>query len=306
MQAIIYTRTSTQNQEQGHEAQLHACYAWAESQGVKIKSVYRDYISGGAELDKRTGFLEAIQDLEEGDLLLAYRRDRIGRDVVINAVAENLIQRQGATLRTLDVSSENTPESALLRTLLDAISSYERSIIRARTKAVLMSKKSRNAVCGNVELGKKAIGEEGNKQLVIDEEEQAKIDLVRSWRASGLTYKELQERCEAEEVTTRQGYTPTEMTLHRWTKDVVMSKRAKKSYDKRVNKGGRSGFRGKRKLDEDKALKALLINLVKSGVTQRGIAQELAENGLTTSKGNPYDSKQIRRWINELKEEGVL
>jgi DNA invertase Pin-like site-specific DNA recombinase len=309
-EAVIYTRTSTQKQENGHLAQFDACKLWAETEGVEIKSVYQDFISGGSEIDQRIGFLSAIQDLSEGDILIAHKRDRIGRDVIINAVAENLIRSKGATLKTLDIESmEDSPESIFTRTLMDAVASLERAKIRARTKAVLMSKKSRGLVCGNISLGqKKFVDEDGVKRVVTNDEEQAKIDLVRSWRSEGLTFKEIQARCEEKGLTSRQGYTPTLGTLQRWSEGVKMTKKTKKSYEKRVDKGGRSGgFRShKRKLDQDKALRALLITYASSGLTQKGIAEKLAESGLTTAKGNPYDAKQIRRWINELKEDGAL
>lgn len=309
-QAIIYTRTSTQKQEDGHIAQFDACKLWAETEGLEVKSTYQDFISGGSEIDKRIGFLSAIQDLNEGDILIAHKRDRIGRDVIINAVAENLIRSKGATLKTLDIESmEDTPESIFARTLMDAVASLERAKIRARTKAVLMSKKSRGLVSGNIALGQqKMVDEDGIKRLVANDEEQAKIDLVRSWRSEGLTLKEIQARCEDQGVSTRQGYTPTLTTIRRWTEGVKMTKKVKKKYEKRVDKGGRpSGFRAhNRKLDQDKALRALLITYASSGLTQKGIAEKLAESGLTTAKGNPYDAKQIRRWINELKEDGAL
>mgnify|MGYP002212658887 CR=1 FL=1 len=309
-QAIIYTRTSTQKQENGHIAQFEACKLWAETEGLEIKSTYQDFISGGSEIDQRIGFLSAIQDLNEGDILIAHKRDRIGRDVIINAVAENLIRSKGATLKTLDIEGlEDTPESIFQRTLLDAVASLEKAKIRARTKAVLMSKKNKGLVCGNIALGQqKMIDEDGNKRLVANDEEQAKIDLVRSWRSEGLTFKEIQARCEEKGLTSRQGYTPTVATLQRWAEGVKMTKKSKKSYEKRVDKGGRpSGFRSnKRKLDQDKALKGLIINLASQGLTQKGIAEKLAEHGCVTAKGNPYDAKQIRRWIKELKEDGAL
>jgi len=309
-QAIIYTRTSTQKQENGHDAQFEACQKWAESQGIEVKSVYRDFISGGAEIDKRSGFLCALQDLEKGDIFIAHKRDRIGRDVIINAVAENLIRDKGATLKTLDIESlEDTPENIFLKTLLDAQASFEKAKIKARTKAVLMSKRNRNLVCGNVALGQqKVIDEQGIKKLITNDEEQDKINQIRSWRAEGLTLKSIQARCEEQAIVSRQGYTPSIATLQKWTSGVKMTKKAKKAYDRKVDKGGRpSGFRSnKRKLDQDKALRALIIEYVNDGLTQKGIAEKLAEQEIKTTKGNPYDAKQIRRWIKELKDDGAL
>jgi DNA invertase Pin-like site-specific DNA recombinase len=76
-QAIIYTRTSTANQTDGHQAQQHACERFALSAGLEVKASYSDTISGAADLDKRIGLMSAVGNLSKGDTLIIYRRDRL-------------------------------------------------------------------------------------------------------------------------------------------------------------------------------------------------------------------------------------
>jgi len=121
-QAIIYTRTSTANQTDGHQAQQHACERFALSAGLEVKASYSDTISGAADLDKRIGLMSAVGNLSKGDTLIIYRRDRLGRDVVKNAIVEKIVKQSGSRIHSLDVGSSDTKESALLCTLLDAFS----------------------------------------------------------------------------------------------------------------------------------------------------------------------------------------
>jgi len=56
-------------------------------------------ISGATELDKRPGFLEALNALEKGTILPVVRRDRLARDTLTAAMAEWIATRAGATIR---------------------------------------------------------------------------------------------------------------------------------------------------------------------------------------------------------------
>tara|TARA_Y200000002_G_scaffold178288_1_gene146927 strand:+ start:479 stop:1642 length:1164 start_codon:yes stop_codon:yes gene_type:complete len=184
----------------------------------------------------------------------------------------------------------------------------ERKALSERSKNVIEGLKEKGRKYGNLPLGYTVEVREDGSQYIVQSEEQRKIDLVRSWRAEGLTFKEIQSRCKDQNISTRRGNVPTISNLGRWCKGVEMPKKVKEVYWKRYDKGGRpSGFRAhNRKLDQDKALKDSLISLALLGLTQRKIAEGLDKKGFLTSKGNPYDVKQIQRWIKELKEEGVL
>jgi DNA invertase Pin-like site-specific DNA recombinase len=118
-------------------------------------------------------------------LLVAAKRDRIARDVVIAATVERLAQDAGARVVTADgVTVEDTPEGRLMRALMDAFAEYERALIRARTKAALAVKKARRErVSGRAPLGYRF--EAG--RLVPEPAEGASLARVQEMRSKGLS-----------------------------------------------------------------------------------------------------------------------
>ena len=69
-------------------------------------------------------------------LLVAAKRDRIARDVVVAATVEQMTREAGAKVVTADgVAVEDTPEEMLPRGLMDLFAQYERAVIRCRTRA---------------------------------------------------------------------------------------------------------------------------------------------------------------------------
>ena len=304
-QAIIYTRTSTANQTDGHQAQQDACERFALSAGLEVKAVYSDTISGAADLDKRSGLMSAVGSLSKGDTLIIFRRDRLGRDVVKNAIIEKIVKQSGSRIHSLDVGSSDTKESALLCTLLDAFSAYERSVIMARVAANVESKRARGLCVGNTGLGQTKVEREGLTYVERDDEESEKLSLVRSWRAEGLTYKQLVERCAQEGITTRTGSAPKISTIRKWVVDVVLPEESAEKLERESNsRAGRpKGTRGHRVEDQNQALKALLISYIRQGLKQSQMTRELEASGIVNSKGNPYTKQQVQRMVSRLKVE---
>jgi site-specific DNA recombinase len=185
--AVGILRTSTEDQNLGPEAQRAAIERWAASNAVTVVSWHEDRVSGAAPVEDRPGLMAgfaALRALGAG-LLVAAKRDRIARDVVIAATVERLAQDAGARVVTADgVTVENTPEGRLMRTLMDAFAEYERALIRARTKAALAVKKARQErVSGRAPLGFRF--EEGS--LVPEPAEGAILARVQDMRSKGLS-----------------------------------------------------------------------------------------------------------------------
>ena len=308
MAVIIYTRTSTSQQELGHQAQFDACVKWAESQDLHIKAVFSETISGAKPLQDRRQLANAINSLSKGDVLVVYRRDRLGRDLINNAVCERFVKRKGASIHSLDVGSTNTAEGALLATLLDAFAQYERAVIAMRVNAVIQSKKDRGLCYGSPKLGKQTIVDnEGIKRHIEDEEENAKIDLVRSWRAEGMTFKEIRNKCDAEGIPSRSGGVPSESTIHSWCEGVEIPEKVKQAKAKEPSKRGRAkGTRGSRTLDKNPELKCVLIQCLKANMKQAEIVRTLASNGITTATGKAYRPTQVRRFISYIIDDGLI
>jgi predicted site-specific integrase-resolvase len=82
MNVYIYTRQSTDKQENTRSAQEAECKSWAALKGYEVTAFYHDEVSGGVDPVERERFSELLDILEEGDLVIAQKRDRLGRDVV--------------------------------------------------------------------------------------------------------------------------------------------------------------------------------------------------------------------------------
>src|SRR5207244_567845 len=112
---------------------------------------------------------------------------------------ERLARDAGARVVTADgVSADDTPEGMLMRTLMDAFASYERAVIRSRTRAALAVKRSRGErLGGDVPLGYRADG----SRLVPNEQEQSILGRVRDMRSRGLSIARVAAVLSAEGVT---------------------------------------------------------------------------------------------------------
>lgn len=196
MKYIIYIRVSRESQVQsglGLEAQRHMCLTYIQQKGKTQEYIeFSDEgFSGGLELEKRPGLLEAISFLNEGDVLLIAKRDRIGRDTIVNAMIERAVERKKAKLISAsgDVSEENDPSSILMRRMVDAFAEYERLIIGARTKCALARKIAKNERCGYIPYGFRL--SDDNLHLEKDEYEQNILNLKEEMTQNGLSFREI-------------------------------------------------------------------------------------------------------------------
>lgn len=149
--AVAYLRVSTDEQTLGMDAQKQAIMSWAERQGVTVARWCEDLgVSGGAELEKRPGLVEALAAVRElrAGLLVAHKADRIARDVYVSATVRRSLKRAGAVLGLVEGISGDDPFAVMAQTVMDAAAELERALIKARTKAALGVKKSRGEKTG--------------------------------------------------------------------------------------------------------------------------------------------------------------
>lgn len=137
----------------GPEAQRAALLRWAEARGLQLVAVHEDRgVSGAAPLDRRPGLLAALDSLEQhgAAYLVAAKRDRFARDVILAAQLERLVERQHGRLVSADGAGEgDSPEAELMRRILDAFGAFEREIIRGRTRAALATKRAKGLKFGS-------------------------------------------------------------------------------------------------------------------------------------------------------------
>ena len=155
--AVALLRVSTDEQILGMQVQRDAITAWALRQGVAVVQWFEEPgVSGGAELEKRPGLLEALAAVRESraGFLIAHKADRIARDVYVAELVKRKLQAVGASLALVEGICGDDPFSEMAATVMDAAARLERRLIAARTTAALAVKKARGEKTGgNVPFG---------------------------------------------------------------------------------------------------------------------------------------------------------
>ncbi len=202
MNVFGYLRVSTDQQAEsglGLEAQEKAIKDYAKKHGHTISHIFRDEgISGAAQLDERTGLMDALNNLQKGDILLVAKRDRLARKGAVNeddnmALIQMAVNKKKA--RIVSAAGEGTegdqddPMSYMMRGMTDLFAGFERLLIKSRTKAALQAKKSRGERVGHIPFGYK-LAEDGI-HLEVDELEQGILIQMRDLRAEGLSIRDI-------------------------------------------------------------------------------------------------------------------
>lgn len=189
--AVAYLRVSTEEQNNGPEAQRSAIRTWAAAQGVSVVAWHEERISGGAPLEERVSLIDAIHALAPSGagLLVAAKRDRIARDAVLAVSIERMVEGEGARLVTADgVTADDTPEGRLVRGILDLFAEYERALIRARTRAALRVLRARGQRVSR--FAPAGTRHEGGR-VVADAAATAQINWAMALRSCGMSWGEI-------------------------------------------------------------------------------------------------------------------
>lgn len=207
---IAYLRVSTVGQVEdgaGLESQLDACTGWAAARSVELAEVHQDAgISGAKQPHERPGLMAAIATLEPGDTLLVYKRDRLARDMMASLLADDLITKQGARVVSTqgEASEDDTPTGQFIRTVLDAVSQYERAMIKARLMAGRMLKRRGHQTTRIIPYGFMADPENAGK-LIKSELEQAVLSEAATLRAAGMSLRDIADALAARGMVARNG-----------------------------------------------------------------------------------------------------
>jgi DNA invertase Pin-like site-specific DNA recombinase len=134
MPLIGYARVSTQDQH------LHLQQDALKSAGCL--KIFTDTISGARH--ERKGLEEALSFLREGDILVVWRLDRLGRSLkdLIERLTE--LHNRNIGFKSLTESIDTTTSGGkLIFHIFGALAEFERDIIRERTNAGLTAARAR-------------------------------------------------------------------------------------------------------------------------------------------------------------------
>ncbi len=140
-QLLGYTRVSTDAQHL--DAQTDALHA----AGVDPDRIYRDKLSG-ARAD-RPGLLALLAYAREGDTIVVWRLDRLGRSLshIVSTVAD--LRARGVHVRSItDGADSSTPTGRMMIGLLATLAEYERELINERSAVARKAARDRGKQVG--------------------------------------------------------------------------------------------------------------------------------------------------------------
>src|SRR5215204_3712714 len=124
---IIYSRVSSDEQAKGYSlsTQEESCRRYCADHGYAIVGVFHDAHSG-TELD-RPGLNAAIEavDVLKPAVVLLHDVDRLGREIIVQAIAERNLTRHAPRNEYVLGGGSATPEQELLKMMKQGIAVYE-------------------------------------------------------------------------------------------------------------------------------------------------------------------------------------
>jgi len=175
---VGYARVSTL--EQHIDMQLDALtHAGCEK-------IFRDTISGAKS--ERPGLSQAIEFMRQGDVLVVWKLDRLGRSLRDLIDIVSTLRHQGIGFRVLQEAIDTTtPAGELIFHIFGALAEFERALIRLRTRAGLVAARTR--------------GRKGGRPRKFTAEQERQIAVAMSNRAT--TMVELRNLFKASDTTLR-------------------------------------------------------------------------------------------------------
>lgn len=111
------------------------------------EKLFHDQVSGAKT--QRPGFDEALAYLREGDILVVWRLDRLGRSLPHLIETINVLEGRGIGFQSLQEAIDTTTSSGrLIFHIFGALAEFERNLIRERTQAGLAAARARGRTGG--------------------------------------------------------------------------------------------------------------------------------------------------------------
>lgn len=164
MSVIGYARVSTADQNTA--MQIDAL------KQAGCDRIFEDQASGAKT--ERPGLTEAVRYVREGDTLVVWKLDRLGRSMqhLLEIITE--LEGRGVGFRSITENIDTTtPGGRLIFHLFGALAQFERDLIRERTHAGLRAAKDR--------------GRTGGRKAAVTPE---KLDKARAFLQAGLNVRE--------------------------------------------------------------------------------------------------------------------
>ena len=242
VKAAVYARFSSDRQrEESIEAQMRAIKEHANREGLTIVKTYIDRAKT-ATTDRRPGFLQMIHDSKEKmfDVVIVHKLDRFARSRADSIGYKMELKRAGVSLLSITEPIDDSPESIILESVLEAMAEYySKNLGREVMKGL-----RENALKGLHTGGAAPLGYRVNphtKRLEIDEYEAQAVKLIFSMFLDGYGYNSIFKELNARGYKTKRGKPFAKNSLYsilrneKYTGTLLYNLRASKDADGRYN-----------------------------------------------------------------------
>lgn len=202
---IGYARVSTTGQAVegvSLEAQEARIRAWAAAMGHEVIAMHVDAGLSGKRADNRPALQAAISQARKvKGLLVVYSLSRLARNVVdAHQIAQSLDKAKASLVLLTEAVDMSTAAGRMFFGMLAALGQFERELTAERTAAALAHKRSQGLrVSGQAPFGFRFDG----NAVVEDEPERRVLEQIKGLRASGLSFRELTRKLNADGVPAR-------------------------------------------------------------------------------------------------------
>jgi putative DNA-invertase from lambdoid prophage Rac len=132
---FAYARVSTTGQTTENQLQEIAAAGFA----VERRRVVSETVSGSESIARRRGFGRLLDRMEQGDVLVVTRLDRLGRDAIDVSGTVSRLAKMGVRVHCLALGGMDLTSSAGRMTMgvINAVAQFERDLLIERTQSGL-------------------------------------------------------------------------------------------------------------------------------------------------------------------------
>lgn len=143
---FLYSRVSTSDQTTTNQTQE------VQAAGFDIPEyrVVEETVSGSTCTSERKGFQRLLERMEQGDVLVVTKLDRLGRNSIDVQSTVQMLEAKGIRVHCLALGGADltSPAGKMVMSVLSAVAEFERDLLIERTQTGLQRAKSQGKTLG--------------------------------------------------------------------------------------------------------------------------------------------------------------
>ena len=143
---FAYCRVSTTDQNTSNQVQDIRAAGYE----VDKRCVVEESISGSVAVKDRPSFQKLLERIEEGDVLIVTKLDRLGRNMLDVCATVKLLDTMGVRVVCLQLGGADltSPSARMTMQILSSVAEFERSLLIERTQSALARAKAEGKTLG--------------------------------------------------------------------------------------------------------------------------------------------------------------